>query len=52
LTDTAVCTEESGCLRAVFGNLAALTPLKPDASRAVYGGMRLWRHDAEYKPAF
>ena len=52
LTDTAVCTEENGCLRAAFADLAALTPLKPDASRAVYGGMRLWRHDAEYKPAF
>ncbi|MBQ8718461.1 MAG: hypothetical protein IJY66_04280, partial [Clostridia bacterium] len=52
LADTAVCTEENGSVRAKFGSLTSLTPQKPDASRAVYGGMKLWRNDTEYKPAF
>ena len=50
---TAVCEkDESASLRVTLGNLSSLTPTKPDISRALYGGMKLWRDGCEYKPAF
>jgi hypothetical protein len=44
--------DEKASLRATHGNLSSLTPTKPDASRALYNGMKLWRDGSEYKPAF
>jgi hypothetical protein len=53
VSEATVCEmQESSALRCTLGNLSSLTPTKPAPSRAVYGGMKLWRDGAEYKPAF
>ena len=53
LPEAATCEKQAdGALLCTLDHMSSLTPTKPAPSRAVYGGMKLWRDGAEYKPAF
>jgi hypothetical protein len=53
VSEAATCEKQTdGALRCTLDHMSSLTPTKPAPSREIYGGMKLWRDGAEYKPAF